>query len=138
MSKFVLPMFSSKNFIMSGHMFMCLISFELIFVYGVRECSNFILLKRFFTLDIFAVQCCVHFCCTSKWPSHSMIFFFSCYPLSCSITKEIGYSFLLFSKTSLLMHPGCNSLHLVTQPPIPCHSLPLGMDMCILACFVED
>ena len=38
------PMFSSKSFIVSGLTFRSLIYFEFIFVYGVRECSNFILL----------------------------------------------------------------------------------------------
>ena len=38
----VLPMFSSKSFIVFGLTFRSLIHF--IFVYGVRECSNFILL----------------------------------------------------------------------------------------------
>ena len=37
-------MFSSKSFIGSGLTFMSLIHFEFIFVYGVRKCSNFILL----------------------------------------------------------------------------------------------
>ena len=40
----VLPMFSSKSFIVSGLMFRSLIHFEVIFVYGVRKCSNSILL----------------------------------------------------------------------------------------------
>ena len=40
----VLPMFSSKSFIESSLTFRSLIHFEFIFVYGVRECSNFILL----------------------------------------------------------------------------------------------
>ena len=44
MSKSVLPMFSSKSFIVSGLTFRSLIHFEFIFVYGVRECSDFILL----------------------------------------------------------------------------------------------
>ena len=39
----VLPMFSSKSFIISGLTFRSLIHFEFIFVYGVRKCSNFIL-----------------------------------------------------------------------------------------------
>ena len=39
----VLPMFSSKNFIVSGLIFRSLIHFEFIFVYGVRRCSNSIL-----------------------------------------------------------------------------------------------
>ena len=37
-------MFSSKSFIVSGLTFRTLIHFEFIFVYGVRKCSNFILL----------------------------------------------------------------------------------------------
>ena len=44
MSLSVLPMFSSKSFIVSGLTFMSLIHPEFIFVYGVRKCSNFILL----------------------------------------------------------------------------------------------
>ena len=40
----VWPMFSSKSFILSGHISRSLIHLEFIFVYGVRECSNFILL----------------------------------------------------------------------------------------------
>ena len=42
MSKSVL--FSSRNFIVSGLTFRSSIHFEIIFVYSVRECSNFILL----------------------------------------------------------------------------------------------
>ena len=41
----ILPMFSSKSFIVSGFTFMFLIHFEFIFVYGVRKWSNFILLN---------------------------------------------------------------------------------------------
>ena len=37
-------MFSSKSFIVSGLMFMSLIHFEFIFVYGILKCSNFHLL----------------------------------------------------------------------------------------------
>ena len=40
----VLPMFSSKSFIVSGLTFRSLSHFEFIYVYGLRECSNFILL----------------------------------------------------------------------------------------------
>ena len=36
-------MFSSKSMIVSGLTFRSLIHFEFIFVYGVRECPNFIL-----------------------------------------------------------------------------------------------
>ena len=41
----VLPMFSSRNFIVSSLLFRSLIHFEFIFVYGVRKCSSFILLQ---------------------------------------------------------------------------------------------
>ena len=41
MSESVLPMFSSRSFIVSGLMFKPLIHFEFIFVYGFRECSYF-------------------------------------------------------------------------------------------------
>ena len=44
MSSSVLPMFSSQSFIVSGPTVRSLIYFEFIFVYGVRKCSNFILL----------------------------------------------------------------------------------------------
>ena len=44
MSSSVLPVFSSKSYIFSGLTFRFLIHFEFIFVYGVRKCSNFILL----------------------------------------------------------------------------------------------
>ena len=44
MSLSVLPMFSSKSFIVSGFTFRSLIHFEFILVCGVRKCSNFILL----------------------------------------------------------------------------------------------
>ena len=43
-SKSILPIFSSKNFIVSSLTFRSLIHFEFIFVYGVRECSNYMFL----------------------------------------------------------------------------------------------
>src|SRR5574337_122040 len=45
MSESVLPMFSSRSFIVSGLTLSSLIHFEFIFVYGVRKCSSFILLQ---------------------------------------------------------------------------------------------
>ena len=42
MSKTVLPMFSSRSFMVSSLIFKSLSHFEFIFVYGMRECSNFI------------------------------------------------------------------------------------------------
>ena len=44
MSLSVLPRFSSYSLIASGLTFGSLIYFEFIFVYGIRKCSNFILL----------------------------------------------------------------------------------------------
>ena len=41
----VLGLFSSRSFIVSGLKFRSLIHFGFIFVYGVRKCSNFILLQ---------------------------------------------------------------------------------------------
>ena len=45
MSESVLPMFSSRSFIVSGLIFRLLIHFELIFVFGVIKCSSLILLQ---------------------------------------------------------------------------------------------
>ena len=45
MSESVLPMFSSRSFIVSGLTFRSLIHFEFIFVYGVRKFSSSILLQ---------------------------------------------------------------------------------------------
>ena len=42
MSETVLPMLSSKSFTVSGLTFLSLINFERIFVYGIKELSNFI------------------------------------------------------------------------------------------------
>ena len=39
------PMFFSRSFTVSSLMFRFLIHFEFIFVHGVRECSNFVLLR---------------------------------------------------------------------------------------------
>ena len=48
MSKGVWPMFSSWSFIVSAHTFRFFIPFEFIFVYGIWECSNFIILHTVF------------------------------------------------------------------------------------------
>ena len=45
MSESVLPMFSSSSFIGTGFTFRSFIPYEIIFVYGVRKCSSFILLQ---------------------------------------------------------------------------------------------
>ena len=43
MSKSVLPVFFSRSLIVSSLTFMSLIQSEFIFLYGVKDCSNFIL-----------------------------------------------------------------------------------------------
>ena len=53
MSEGVLPIFSSKSFIVSGLTFRSLIYFEFIFVCGVRKCSSFILIQ---VVDQFSQQ----------------------------------------------------------------------------------
>ena len=60
MSKSVLPVVSSKSFIVSGLTFRSLIYLEFIFVYGIKKFSNFILLR-------IAVQFSQH--CLLKWLS---------------------------------------------------------------------
>ena len=44
MSESVLPMFSSRSFIVSALMFKSLIHFQFVFAYGNRKCSDFLLL----------------------------------------------------------------------------------------------
>ena len=52
MSKSVLPTFSSKSFILSSLTFRSVIHFELIFVYGVRECSNYYFSPSYFIFNL--------------------------------------------------------------------------------------
>ena len=59
----VLPIFSSKSFIVSGLTFSSLIHYEFIFVYGFRKCSNFILLHvalQFFQHHLLKRLCLPH------------------------------------------------------------------------------
>ena len=59
MSKSMLPMFFSNGFIVSSLTFRPLMHFEFIFVYGVRECSDFILLHvviQFFQHHLLSVS----------------------------------------------------------------------------------
>ena len=44
MSGIILPIFFSRSFIVSGLIFRSLTHFEFTFLYGVRQCSSFILL----------------------------------------------------------------------------------------------
>ena len=73
MSESVLPMFSSRSFIVSGLPFRPLIHFEFICVYGVRQCSSFILLQ---VVDQFS--------------QHHLLKRFSFSPLYLSLTLLVG------------------------------------------------
>ena len=71
MSKRMLPMFFSNGFIVSGLTFRPLIHFEFIFVYGVRECSDFILLHvviQLFQHHLFKVSVSRSVTSDSFWP----------------------------------------------------------------------
>ena len=57
MSESVLPMFSPRSFIVSDLTFRSLIHFEFIFVYGIRNCSSFILLQVVDQYSHYGEQC---------------------------------------------------------------------------------
>ena len=69
-------MFSLKSFIVSDLTFRSLIHFELIFVYGVRECSNFILLhvavqfSQHHLLKRLYLPHCIFFLLCQKYGTH--------------------------------------------------------------------
>ena len=58
---------------------------------------------------------------------HIDTFFFSHYPPSCSTTSDWIQFPVLYSKTSLLIHSKCNSLHLLSPKCSPSHSLPFPL-----------
>ena len=75
MSENVLPMFYSRSFIVYGLTFRSLIHFEFIFVYGVRNCSSFILLQgvdQFTWLLLLLLSCFsrVWLCATPETAAH--------------------------------------------------------------------
>ena len=75
--------------------------------------ANGTFLSFFLRVD---VQCCAHVRCTAKQPSHTYIktFFFSYSLPSWSIPRD-GIEFpVLYSRTLLLLHSQCHSLHLQT------------------------
>ena len=65
MSKSILLMFSSRSFIASSRTFSSLIHFEFVFVSGIRECSDFIILRV-------AVQCSRHHLLEGQSSLHCM------------------------------------------------------------------
>ena len=95
-------MFSSKSFIVSGLTFRFLIHFEFIFVYGVRKCSNFILLHvvvQFFPTPfieeaVFAPLYIVASFVKNKVPAGAWVYFWAFYlvPLVCiSVLVPVSY-----------------------------------------------
>ena len=91
MSLSVLPMFSSKSFIVSGLTFRSLIHFQFIFAYGVRKCSNFIIL---------------HVCSCSVFPAPFIeeAVFAALYILAYFVKNKIPIGTWFFSGLSILFH----------------------------------
>ena len=120
MSLSVLPMFSSKRFIVFGFTFRSLIHFEFIFVYGIRKCSNFIflhvavqfsqhhLLKGLSFYLAYSFLCCakalkfnqvplVYFCIYFHYSRRWVIEDFALiYVIECSASKNFIVSSLIF------------------------------------------
>ena len=97
-SKRVLPMFSSKSFMVSGITFRSVIYFELVFVYGVKECSSFTSLRV-------AVQFSEHHFPRRLIfsPLYSVTFF--CHKLICYRCMGLFVGFLSYSiALSILLH----------------------------------
>ena len=99
MSSSVLPIFSSKSFIVASVTFRSLIHFEFTFVHGVRKCSNLILLHvavQFSQLHLLKRLClphCIFLPPLSKDKGHEFILGF----LSCTI----GLYFCFCARTIL-------------------------------------
>lgn len=86
------------------------------FLVTVRALINFIF-NIFLNESIVGWQSCANFCCTAKGPRHNAYiytFFFLYYPPSWAVLRDGLQVPALFSRTSLLTHSQCNSLHLPT------------------------
>ena len=86
MSKNILPMFSPRSFIIYGLIFRSLIHFEFIFVYGIRECSNFFLLHVGFQFSQYHLEETVFPCVSClfchRWVDHRCLgLFLGLYPV---------------------------------------------------------
>ena len=66
-------MFSSRSFIVSGLTFRSLIHFKFIFVYGVRECSSFILLQVVDQFELWCWRRLLRIPCTARRSNQSIL-----------------------------------------------------------------
>ena len=64
MSESVLPIFSSRSFMLFSFIFTSFLHFQFIFIFGVRECSNFTFLNRW----LFSFEEIVFFHCIFSPP----------------------------------------------------------------------
>ena len=105
-------MFSTRSFIVSGVTFRFLIHFEFIFVYGVRECSNFILLhvavqfsQHHWQRDcLFSIVYSFLFC--YRLTSHKWVYFWDSYPAPLiykPVFVPVTYCLLLSHKKNEIM-----------------------------------
>ena len=140
MSESVLPMFSSRSFIVFGLTFRSLIHFEFLFVYGVRKCCSLILLQVVNQLLLFffffnktaltlfqdcSSQFQSHYYCSSlssQSPSHRHVFLEQQFPCICFIYSDrFPYYLLVLMRLCLdsrSWHSGCFKL-----TPVHCFNL---------------
>ena len=101
--------------------------------------DDYILFKK---LLYYNLQCSVNYCCTAKWPSYT--YTYTPFVILSSITfyyKWLDIVPVLYSRTSLLIHSKCHSLHLLTpnsqSSPLPPPSAwqPQICSPCMWICF---
>ena len=96
MSESILPMLSSNRFKMSSPTFRSLIHFEFIFVYGVRKCSNFILLHG--AVQLSPEKAMAPHSSTLAWKIHGGRSLVGCSPWDCyesDTTERLLFHFSL-------------------------------------------
>ena len=107
--------FSSRSFTVFGITFQSLIHFDLICVYGIRECSNFILLHTVFSAPLTEVTQSVQ----------SLIRVWLCYPMDCS-TPGLPVHHQLPQLAQTHVHRVCDAIqpsHPLSSPSPPAFHL---------------